>query len=218
MPMVQTQTLAAFGAAAVLLSLAPGPDNVFVLMQSAQRGWRAGLCVVCGLCCGLMLHTAAVALGLAAVVAAKPALFAAIKLCGAAYLLWLAWGALHSPVHEATVQTPGLGARQPHPMLTLRQALRWVGRGILMNVSNPKVLIFFLAFLPGFVEPTLGSVAQQTLLLGGVFILATFLVFGSIACAAGWFGSLLRGSAWAQQWLNRATALVFLALAVHLAL
>lgn len=92
------EVLITFFGVALLLGLSPGPDNLFVLAQSAQRGWRVGLCVVLGLCLGIVGHTAAVALGLAAVVATSPMLFTVLKLCGAAYLAYLAWGAWHAPV------------------------------------------------------------------------------------------------------------------------
>ena len=98
--MPSIETLVAFFGVSVLLALTPGPDNLFVLLQSAQRGWRAGMCVVLGLCLGLIGHTAAVALGLAAVFAASTLAFTVLKLLGAAYLAWLAWGALRAPVSQ----------------------------------------------------------------------------------------------------------------------
>ena len=91
-----------------------------------------------------------------------------------------------------------------------------VGRGVVMNLTNPKVLVFFLAFLPQFAEPARGSMALQIMLLGLVFMLASLLVFGAIACFSGAFGALLQGSARAQKWLNRAAGLVFLGLALRL--
>ena len=204
--------LITFFGVAVLLGLSPGPDNLFVLVQSAQRGWRVGLCVVLGLCLGIVGHTTAVALGLAAVVAASPMLFTALKLCGAAYLVYLAWGAWHAPVaaEDATA------AQTQRDVLTVRSGLRWAGRGMVMNLTNPKVLIFFLAFLPQFADPARGSVALQVMVLGSVFMLATLLVFGSIACGSGLFGQILQRSARAQRWLNRAAATVFGALALRL--
>ncbi len=84
------ETLIAFFGVAVILALTPGPDNIFVLLQSAQRGWRAGLAVVVGLCAGILVHTAAVALGLAALFAASAVAFTVLKFCGAAYLAYLA--------------------------------------------------------------------------------------------------------------------------------
>ena len=99
--MPSLHTLSTFFGVAVLLALTPGPDNLFVLLQSAQRGWRAGMAVVLGLCMGLVVHTAAVALGLAALFAASPTAFTVLKFCGAAYLAWLAWQALRAPAGAA---------------------------------------------------------------------------------------------------------------------
>ncbi|WP_120966429.1 LysE family translocator [Comamonas sp. lk] len=208
------ETLIAFFGVAVLLGLSPGPDNLFVLLQSAQRGWRVGLCVVLGLCLGVVGHTAAVALGLAAIVAASPMLFTVLKVCGAAYLLYMAWGAWRAPVEiSETAQ-----AQVQRDVLTLQSALGWVGRGLVMNLTNPKVLIFFLAFLPQFADPMRGSVPVQIIVLGCVFMASAWLVFGSIACFSGLFGQILQRSARAQRWLNRIAATVFGALALKLAM
>ena len=232
--MPSAQSLIAFFGVAALLALTPGPDNIFVLLQSAQRGWRAGMCVVLGLCLGLVGHTAAVALGLAAVFAASSVAFTALKLCGAAYLAWLAWGALRAP---ASADAEGKGSQERltpanmsnasgtsgtsstgAPAQPRTSAWRMVGRGVVMNLTNPKVLIFFLAFLPQFADPQRGPLAPQIMLLGLVFMLATLLVFGAIACFSGAFGVLLQRSARAQRLLNRTAGLVFLALALRLAM
>lgn len=193
-----------FFGASVLLALAPGPDNVFVLLQSAMHGRRAGLLVVAGLCSGLLFHTAAVALGLAALLNASPAAFTALKLAGAAYLLWLAWGAWNAP--------PDLGE-------TRTEAMRpWAAyaRGVVMNVTNPKVAIFFLAFLPQFVDATRNDVPLQIVALGAVFALAAALTFSTIAWFAASFGRGLRETPQAVRVLNRIAALVFVALALRL--
>jgi threonine/homoserine/homoserine lactone efflux protein len=192
---------------AVLLGMSPGPDNVFVLMQSATHGRRAGLLVTLGLCTGLLAHTAAVALGLAAVLAASATAFTVLKLAGAAYLLYLAWGAWRAPVGN-------VGGETLAPMKPGRMYLR----GVLMNLSNPKVAIFFLAFLPQFVQPGAGPVAAQVAWLGLLFIVATLLVFGGFAWFAALIGGWLRGSASAQRVLNRLAAVVFAGLALRLAL
>lgn len=208
------ETLLTFFGVSVLLGLTPGPDNLFVLLQSAQRGWRAGMAVVLGLCAGLVVHTAAVALGLAAVFAASAMAFTVLKYCGAAYLAYLAWQALRAPAATAQepASAPGSQGKQGGPSLG-----RMVGRGMVMNLTNPKVLVFFLAFLPQFADPARGSVALQLMVLGVVFMLATLLVFGAIACFSGSFGALLQRSARAQTVLNRVAGLVFLGLAVRLA-
>ena len=205
-------TLALFTSASLLLAVAPGPDNIFVLTQSMVRGWRVGLIVTLGLCTGLIVHTAAVALGVAALFQASALAFNLLKFVGAAYLAWLAWGALRAPasVHEAP---PGGAAAAGGN----GGALRMVGRGVVMNLTNPKVLVFFLAFLPQFADPARGAMGGQLMVLGLVFIVATLLVFGAIACFSGVFGSLLLRSPRAQQWLNRVAGVVFLGLAVRLA-
>ena len=203
--MLSLQTGLAFFSVAVLLALSPGPDNVFVLVHAAQHGVRAGVLVVLGLCTGLLFHTAAVALGLAALLAASPLAFGVLKGVGALYLLWLAWLSWRAPTGLLEGQAAeGLSARQTYV------------RGIVMNATNPKVAIFFLAFLPQFVDPALGPVQWQIVQLGACFGLATLLVFGGIAALAGRFGQRLRESARAQQALNRAAALVFAGLALRL--
>ncbi|PAT41340.1 LysE family translocator [Vandammella animalimorsus] len=216
--MPSLDTLLQFFGLTVLLALSPGPDNLFVLMQSIQHGWRTGLLVVLGLCLGVCLHTLAVAMGLAALLAASPQLLTLLKLLGAAYLLWLAWGAWHAPV---AARTPDAAPQAPQaPQIaqrpSLRQALRRIGRGLVMNLSNPKVLLFFLAFLPQFAHPARGPVAAQVVVLGAVFALSTLLVFGSIAFFSGSFGQALQRSARMQRVLNRSASIVFAALALRL--
>ncbi|SDY26557.1 LysE family translocator [Lysobacter enzymogenes] len=200
------QTLAAFFATALFLAVVPGPDNVFVLTQSALRGKRAGLWVVLGLCTGLLVHTGAVALGVAALFERSRLAFDLLKYAGAAYLLYLAWQSLRAPA--MTVES-GEGERSSAGKLYLR--------GIVMNVTNPKVSIFFLAFLPQFVDKQAGSVTLQMLALGATFILATALVFGALALSAGAVGQRFARSARAQRWMNRAAAAVFAGLAAKLA-
>ncbi|QAA94848.1 LysE family translocator [Pollutimonas thiosulfatoxidans] len=192
---------------AVLLALAPGPDNVFVVMQSAMWGRRSGMLVVLGLCTGLIGHTAAVAIGLAAIFATSATAFNFLKLAGAAYLVYLAWGALTANGRPTTDDKP-----------LHSSGLALYRRGIVMNLTNPKVSIFFLAFLPQFTTPARGSVALQTLLLGALFMLATLLVFGVLAWFAGALGEKMQSSARWQKLLNRAAGVVFLGLAVKLAM
>lgn len=206
MPTLDTSL--AFFSVALLLALAPGPDNLFVLMQSATGGRRAGFAVVAGLMLGVLVQTLAVALGLAAVFAASATAFTLLKFAGAAYLVYLAWGAWRAPA--AALGAPGSAApAQPWPRLLLR--------GVLMNLSNPKVVLFFLALLPQFVQPGRGPVALQLLWFGALFIVAGSLVFGAVVLVAGALRARLAGSARVQRGLNRAAALVFVALAARLA-
>jgi threonine/homoserine/homoserine lactone efflux protein len=205
--MIPAESLLVFFAASALLALAPGPDNIFVLTLSALHGPRAGWIVTLGLCTGLIGHTLAVAVGIAAVFQASELAFTALKIAGAGYLLYLAWGAFHASagkIEGSAGQSVGAG-----------QLYR---RGIVMNLTNPKVSIFFLAFLPQFADPARGSLSLQLLLLGGVFIVAALVVFGSIAALAGSLGRWLNRSSRAQIIMNRVAGTIFVALAVKLAL
>src|SRR5690606_37793352 len=143
----------------------------------AMCGRTAGLYVVLGLCTGLIGHTAAVALGLAALVAGTETAFTALKLAGAADVDYLAWGAFRAPVSTDLGSAP---ARMAPGAL--------FHRGVVMNLTNPKVSLFFLAFLPQFTSAERGSIALQTMSLGALFIVATLLVFGTIAFFSGVFG------------------------------
>ncbi|WP_407278953.1 LysE family translocator [Aromatoleum evansii] len=205
--MTSVETTLAFFVVSVLLGAAPGPDNLFVLMQSALRGRRAGMLVVLGLCTGLLGHTAAVAVGLAAVFAASATAFTVLKFVGAAYLAWLAWQVLTAPDGG----DPAIGEVAP-------DGWRMYVRGIVMNLTNPKVILFFLAFLPQFVEAGAAPVALQVMWLGFVFIVATLLTFGAIALFAASIGQRLRNSATARRVLNKSAGLVFLGLAARLVL
>lgn len=204
--MIGVEAAVPFFVASILLGLAPGPDNIFVLTQSSLYGRKAGFAVVFGLCTGLTVHTAAVALGIAAFLQTSAYAFTALKLAGAFYLAWLSWQAF-----RATSKSLRLNKQNRR---TFWQLYR---RGILMNVTNPKVSIFFLAFLPQFVDPEKGQVAVQIVLLGGLFIVATLLVFGSISLVAGSLGEKVGQSERAQKILNRVAGTVFLLLAVRLA-
>ena len=205
--MLPLSTLSLFFAASVALAIAPGPDNIFVLTQSALHGRLAGLLVTIGLCTGLLVHTAAVSLGVAAIFQTSALAFNLLRGIGAAYLIYLAWHAFRAAATDLQSQgSVGMSRRNLYL------------RGILMNVTNPKVAIFFLAFLPQFANSSKGSLALQMLMLGAVFILAALIVFSSIAWAAGFIGNWLKGSQRAQIVMNRIAGTVFVGLALRLAL
>lgn len=204
---MNAESLTTFILASTLLSLAPGPDNIFVLTQSALYGRKSGIIITLGLCSGLIVHTTAVALGVAAIFMVSTVAFTALKLIGAAYLLYLAWQALKASAQPLS----SVSATAIPGHLALYR------RGIVMNLSNPKVAIFFLAFLPQFTDPSTGNMTFQLFLLGIVFILVALVVFSAIACLAGLIAELFKRSEKAQVILNRISALVFAGLAVRLA-
>ena len=205
--MVSADTIIALGLASVLLSLAPGPDNIFVLTQSALYGRRSGIFITLGLCTGLLFHTTAVAFGVAAIIQTSTWAFTALKLSGATYLSYLAWQAFKAPIERIDDRTQ-MAAASP---------VRLYQRGIVMNITNPKVSIFFLAFLPQFTTPGAGSIAAQITVFGLVFLLSTLLIFSLIAILAALIGSWLTRSDKAQKYLNRIAGLVFVGLALKLA-
>lgn len=203
--MIPFDVLSVFFLASVLLALSPGPDNIFVLTQSAVSGPRAGLIITLGLCTGLIFHTTAVALGVAVIFETSAIAFTVLKVAGAAYLLYLAWLSFTAGSNDMTAKAAS--------QVSLR---RLYLRGIIMNVTNPKVSIFFLAFLPQFADPARGSLAAQIFQLGAAFAVSAILVFGSVAIFAGSVGSLLSRSDRAQLLLNRVAGGVFAALALKL--
>ena len=203
--MLSAETISTFFIASVLLGIAPGPDNVFVLTQSALHGKLSGFTVMIGLCTGLLVHTAAVAFGVAIIFQASALAFTLLKIAGGGYLLYLAWMTIRSTpenIHMRGGQEKSLG--------TLYR------RGIIMNVTNPKVSIFFLAFLPQFADPARGAISLQMITLGGIFIIATILVFGSVALVGGALGEWLNQSARAQKIMNWIAGTVFVGLALKL--
>lgn len=205
--MQPVDTLILFFSASVLLALTPGPDNLFVLAQAMQRGKMAGIAVTIGLCSGLLVHTAAVALGVAAIFSASALAFSLLKYIGAGYLIYLAYLSFKA---KGTSREDGQVEIVPFGKL--------YRRGIIMNVTNPKVSLFFLAFLPQFTSPIHGPLLPQILLLGLLFIISTILVFGGVSILAGTIGAYFRKSPRAEVILNRLAGSVFLALAIKLAL
>lgn len=205
--MIDFETLLLFITASTLLALAPGPDNIFVLTQSMIKGAKPGVFVTLGLCSGLVFHTSAVALGVAAIFQTSLIAFNILKFLGAGYLLYLAYMSFTSNSKSS------IKANQDN--LTLSKLYK---RGIIMNITNPKVSIFFLAFLPQFTNPANGSVTLQIFILGAIFMLCAFLVFSSIALLAGKLGNWFNRSPNAENILNKVAGTVFAGLAIKLAL
>ena len=205
--MIPIETIFTFFTASVILALVPGPDNIFVLTQSVVKGKQSGLVVMSGLCTGLIFHSTAVALGVAVIFQTSTIAFTLLKFVGAGYLAWLAWQILRAPAEKINSDSDSEVS-----------LFKLYGRGIIMNITNPKVSIFFLAFLPQFADPLRGNVTIQILILGGLFILSTIIVFGSIALLAGSIGNMLNKSNRAQLLMNKIAGMVFIGLAVKLAM
>ncbi len=188
------------------LTLAPGPDNIFVTSQGIAHGRRTAIITALGMCSGVSVHTIAAALGLSALFYSSLLAFNLVKYAGAAYLLYLALQAIRN---STPLSLPPAG-KQPAAAL--------FRRGFIMNVLNPKVALFFLAFLPQFIEPGSRNATLLMLLLGGIFMLQAMIIFSLI----GWFSGSIGGFIAARPAISRRfdwlTAGVFASLGVKLAL
>lgn len=204
--MLPLETLIAFFTTSVLLAIIPGPDNIFVLTQSIFQGKKSGLIIMLGLCTGLIFHTLAVILGVAVIFQTSIFAFTILKIIGAMYLLYLAWQIFKAGNQK--IDTKNNNANIDYKKLYYR--------GIIMNITNPKVSIFFLAFLPQFTNPNLGSIPLQMLLLGILFLIAALLVFSLIALYCAKLGKIINKSDKSQKILNKLVSLVFVALAIKL--
>jgi len=198
--------LLAFLGASLALTIAPGPDNIFVITQGIARGRKAAIVTALGMCSGVSVHTLAAAFGASAIFYTSAVAFAAVKYAGAAYLLYLAWLTLR---HSAAVRLAKVDDR---PALQLYQ------RGFIMNVLNPKVALFFLAFLPQFVDPQRGHVPVQMIVLGGIFMAQGVVVFTLIGYFSGSIGRAILVRPNVARYLDGLTAGIFTVLALRLAL
>lgn len=186
----------------VALAVAPGPDNAFVLAQSVAEGAAAGVIVTLGLCTGLCFHTSLVAFGAAAFLKRCPKAFTAVTCVGALYLYYIA---VRTWLAAAPGTIAGTAAAVPAGRLYLR--------GVVMNVCNPKVMLFFLAFLPRFTDPARGRLLGQFLFLGAVFAAAAFGVFSLVALAGGAVAGFLAAEPGAGFWLQRGSAVALFLIA-----
>ena len=192
---------------ALALGLAPGPDILFVFAQSLAHGMLAGVYVTFGLCTGICLHVTLAAFGAGTFLNRHPRAYKAVTLCGAFYLACLGWGALQG------VGVVAVDGAVPPPLPPVRLYLR----GIVMNVSNPKVILFFLSFLPQFMRPERGHLVRQFLTLGGGFIFATLLVFHVVALCGGAIAGIFAQYPSAPRFLQYFTAIVLLGLSAWIA-
>jgi threonine/homoserine/homoserine lactone efflux protein len=197
-----------FLTASLALIFTPGPDMIYVVTRGVAQGRRAALVSAAGVCSGIAVHTALATLGLSALLARSAVAFQAVKYVGAAYLIYLGVRALMS---REGVTVPRGSAPKTRLAAIFRQ-------GVLSNVLNPKVALFFLAFLPQFVSPAAGSPALQMLLLGAVFALLGFTIFCIIAYFSGTLGDRLLSRPRLSKVLGWFTGSVFIGLGLRLAL
>lgn len=196
----------AFLAAAVVLTATPGPDNLMVLSMGMSRGRRAGIAFGLGCALGCLSHTLLAVVGISALVAASPVAFTALKWAGGAYLLWMGVQAWR---HAGAVRVGGAVMIET----PLRQLFV---KGLFANAINPKVVLFFLSFLPQFVVASQGQVEWQLGMLGVLFTAQAALLFGLLGYFSGSVGAWLNRRPSIGQWLDRLAGTVFIALGLRM--
>ncbi|KIC40100.1 threonine transporter RhtB [Ruegeria sp. ANG-R] len=202
--MIETVTLLAFVPAALALNFTPGADMMFCFGQGLRAGARSALLASTGVSVGLMIHVLLAGLGLGAAVSTIPWLFDVIRWMGVAYLLYLAWGVIRNGAISADA-----------PVKPAHFAFR---EGLVVNLTNPKVILFVLAFIPQFVNPALGSVLLQFLTFGAIITLGSMLVNGLVGIFAGGAGRILVSNPRASRIVGWITGGIFTALAIRLAI
>ena len=199
--------IALFLAASALLTIAPGPDIVYVLARGVSQGPRAGMAAALGFATGCVFHTLLAAVGIAALIRSSELAFSAVRYAGAAYLVWIGIQALRQ---RSSFAVQGAGDRR---------ALATIFRqSVVGNMLNPKVTLFFLAFLPQFVDARAGHVGWQMALLGAIFMAQTAVIFGAVALFSGWIGAWMRAKPAIGERLNTFAGMTFIALGIRVAL
>ncbi|SFD81368.1 LysE family translocator [Massilia yuzhufengensis] len=193
----------------LLLNIMPGPDSLLVMTRSATQGWRAGVAATLGICTGTLVHILAAAVGLSALLATSATAFTVVKLVGAAYILWMAVGLLRSR------KADGAQAAMELPALPYRKIF---AQGFLTNVLNPKVALFFLAFVPQFISIDAPNKAMAFIVLGCIFNFNGMLWSGALAVATAKASERIKLNPSFSLWLKRATGGLFVWLGVKLAL
>ena len=204
--MISLESLTAFLAAGIMLNLTPGPDMLYVTARSVSQGRLAGLVSALAIGAGCLVHLAAAALGISALLAYSATAFTVLKLVGAAYLVFLGVKAWRSGA------SAGEAALMPAQPLA-----RVFAQGVVVNVLNPKVALFFLAFLPQFVDPSRSDPIWQVLLLGALFNLTGTLVNCLVALGADKAGGVLRGPRFAR-FMPRLSGSIYILMGLGLAL
>ncbi|NRO94623.1 LysE family transporter [Paraburkholderia sp. NMBU_R16] len=199
--------IALFAAASAAITVAPGPDNLQVIARGISQGRAAGLVAALGFAAGVVFHTTLAAFGIAALLRASPFAFHLVKLAGGAYLIWIGVKALMSR---------GLSEAHARPQQRLSTVFR---QSVLGNMLNPKVTLFFIVFLPQFVDPAAAtSVAVQMIGLGLVFMLETVVIFSLFGLSAGAIDAWLKRRPRIGVWLDRLAGATFVALGLRVAL
>ncbi|MFZ6641117.1 LysE family translocator [Undibacterium sp. TC4M20W] len=213
--MLGTQDLVQFIIAGILLNIAPGPDSILIMTRSATQGWRAGSAAALGIGAGTLVHIMAAALGLSALLATSAMAFTVVKLAGAAYLLYIGASMLFSKAKSAEQTQADTEAKASLPVLSHRKIFM---QGFLTNILNPKVAIFFLAFVPQFIAADASNKPLALIVLGCIFNFNGMLWCHFLAISTAFARQRMRVNQAVTLWLNRFIGLMFVSFGIKLAL
>ena len=199
------ESLISFSIATLFLALTPGPDNLYVIAQSLANGTKSGIATTIGLISGCIVHTTLLAFGVSAIIATSETIFYGLKIIGACYLLFLAYKVFRSNAHVDLKNN-----------ISKKTYLQLFKQGVIMNLVNPKILIFFLAFFPGFLWDEFQNTIYQFYVLGILFMTISFFVFSSLAILAGYISTALNENKNVSILLKWIQIVVFLGIAVFI--
>lgn len=203
------ETIISFFLTSLALTISPGPDIMYVLSTSLAKGKQFGIATAIGLSSGLLFHTTLLAFGISTLIVAIPWLIIAIKVFGTAYLLRIIYLLYKAPIEPITVEVD-------KTLISRSNVFQQVQQGLIMNILNPKIMLFFLSLFPSFLHPEFGNIKMQVYTLGSIFMLQAFLVFCLIAVLSGYVSKFLKRNTYIQAYMNYFQIAVFIALIVFM--
>ncbi|RRA95521.1 LysE family translocator [Paenimyroides viscosum] len=203
------ETIISFFLTSLALTISPGPDIMYVLSTSLAKGKQFGIATAIGLSSGLLFHTTLLAFGISTLIVAIPWLFIAIKVFGTLYLLRIIYLLYKAPIEPIAVSVD-------HAPISRTNVFQQVQQGLIMNILNPKIMLFFLSLFPSFLHPELGNIKMQVYTLGSIFMLQALIVFCLIAVLSGYVSKFLMKNKYVQGYMNYFQIAIFIALIVFM--
>ena len=203
------ETIISFFFTSLALTISPGPDIMYVLSTSLAKGKQFGIATAIGLSSGLLFHTTLLAFGISTLIVAIPWLFIAIKIFGTLYLLRIIYLLYKAPIEPIAVSVD-------HAPISRSNVFQQVQQGLIMNILNPKIMLFFLSLFPSFLHPELGNIKMQVYTLGSIFMLQAFIVFCLIAVLSGYVSKFLMKNKYVQGYMNYFQIAVFITLIIFM--
>jgi len=203
------EIIISFFLTSLALTIAPGPDIMYVLSTSIAKGKQFGIAAAFGLSSGLLFHTTLLAFGISTLIVAVPWLFLLIKIFGSLYLVRIIYLLYKAPIEPISVEVATT-------QISKNNVFQQVQQGLIMNILNPKIMLFFLSLFPSFLRPEMGNVKIQVYTLGSIFMVQAFVVFSAIAILSGYVSKFLNKNTYFQGYMNYFQIAVFIALIIFM--